>query len=58
MSDIPDHLIPDGPSRIGGKTKYEDEIGGAIFPADPGPSDTERAVCDWCDEKKKRLSWG
>jgi hypothetical protein len=33
MSDIPDHLIPDGPSRIGGKTKYEDEIGGAIFPA-------------------------
>lgn len=52
MSDIPDHLIPDGPNRIGGKTKYEDKIGRAIFPADPDPSDTEEAVCDWCDEQK------
>ncbi len=52
MSDIPDHLIPDGPQRIGAKTKYEDEIGGAIFPVEPGPSDTEDAVCDWCGEHK------
>jgi len=58
MSDIPDDLLPDDPQRIGGKSKYDVEIDGTIFPREPGDADTKPGACDWCGEEKKAVFLG